>query len=136
VIISAIIITNSEIVEKIVVGEAGNYPHTHNQKTEVLKMKVTLYKDIRLKDGTVLQKGRKALIFPREQSDRTCHVKMTDTGDLYVLHYTSVIKPPDLSTLMSQDLDGVVESIDGEMVEPDGHSPDGFPSWLLALGML
>jgi len=99
-------------------------------------MKVTLYKDIRLKNGSVLQKGRKALIFPREQSDRTCHVKMVDTGDLYVLYYTSVIEPPDLNDLMSEDLDGVVESIDGEMVEPDGHSPDGFPSWLLALGML
>jgi hypothetical protein len=99
-------------------------------------MKVTLYKDVRLKDGSVLQKGRKALIFPNEHSDITCHVKMVDTGELYILHYCSVIKPPDLNDLMSEDLDGVVESIDGEMVEPDGHSPDGFPSWLLALGML
>jgi len=33
---------------------------------------------------------------------------------LYVLYYTSVIEPPDLNDLMSEDLDGVVESIDGE----------------------
>ncbi|MDD2878332.1 MAG: hypothetical protein PHT60_14030 [Acidiphilium sp.] len=32
--------------------------------------------------------------------------------------------------------DSVVEATDGEDVEPDGHSPDGAPSWLLALGMI
>jgi hypothetical protein len=32
--------------------------------------------------------------------------------------------------------DSVVEATDGEEVEPDGHSPDGAPSWLLALGMI
>ena len=32
--------------------------------------------------------------------------------------------------------DSVVEATDGEEVEPDGHSSDGAPSWLLALGMI
>lgn len=32
--------------------------------------------------------------------------------------------------------DSVVEATDGEEVEPDGYSPDGAPSWLLALGMI
>jgi hypothetical protein len=99
-------------------------------------MRVTLYKDIRLKDGSVLQKGRKALIFPREGHDRTCHVKMVDTGDLYILYYTSVIEPPDLNTLSFLHFRILSRSVDGEMVEPDGHSPDGFPSWLLAIGVI
>jgi hypothetical protein len=32
--------------------------------------------------------------------------------------------------------DSVVEATDGEKVEPDGYSPDGAPSWLLALGLV
>jgi hypothetical protein len=32
--------------------------------------------------------------------------------------------------------DSVCESLTGDMVEPDGHGPDGAPSWLIALGLI
>tara|TARA_R110002020_G_scaffold19364_2_gene67097 strand:+ start:5736 stop:5963 length:228 start_codon:yes stop_codon:yes gene_type:complete len=32
--------------------------------------------------------------------------------------------------------DSTCESLAGETVEPDGVDPDGFPSWLLAVGLV
>jgi len=32
--------------------------------------------------------------------------------------------------------DGQCETPSGDEVEPDGHGPDGAPSWLLALGLI
>ena len=32
--------------------------------------------------------------------------------------------------------DGVCESTNGERVEPDGIDSDGYPSWLLYLGLI
>lgn len=32
--------------------------------------------------------------------------------------------------------DSVCDALDGCQVEPDGHSPDGAPSWLIALGLI
>lgn len=43
---------------------------------------------------------------------------------------------PSWHTLESAVTDGVCESVTGDNVEPDGHGPDGAPSWLLALGMI
>lgn len=33
-------------------------------------------------------------------------------------------------------VDGVASSVTGDSVEPDGHGPDGAPSWLVALGLI
>jgi len=32
--------------------------------------------------------------------------------------------------------EGIAKSVTGKRVEPDGYGPDGFPSWLLALGLI
>lgn len=45
-------------------------------------------------------------------------------------------KPPTTATLERWSFDGVAMSLDGFRVEPDGMSPNGLPSWLLALGMI
>ncbi len=33
-------------------------------------------------------------------------------------------------------MEGGCEAIDGCWVEPDGHCPHGFPSWLLHIGLI
>ena len=43
---------------------------------------------------------------------------------------------PSLSTLQAWEADGICETPTGYQVEPDGHGPDGSPSWLLALGII
>jgi hypothetical protein len=43
---------------------------------------------------------------------------------------------PTEAEISSWVIDAVVEATDGEEVEPDGYSPDGAPSWLLALGLV
>ncbi len=48
----------------------------------------------------------------------------------------SITDLPSMEEIERWATDSVVEATDGEEVEPDGHSPDGAPSWLLALGMI
>ena len=48
----------------------------------------------------------------------------------------SITDLPTMTEIERWSTDSVVEATDGEEVEPDGHSPDGAPSWLLALGMI
>ena len=43
---------------------------------------------------------------------------------------------PSLATLQAWEADGICETPTGYRVEPDGHGPDGSPSWLLALGII
>jgi hypothetical protein len=43
---------------------------------------------------------------------------------------------PPMDELERMMFDGVCESLDGYQVEPDGYSPDGYPSWLIALGWI
>ncbi len=43
---------------------------------------------------------------------------------------------PDDETLKQWFYDGICESLDGHRVELDGHSPNGAPSYFIALGMI
>lgn len=43
---------------------------------------------------------------------------------------------PSLEELTDALSDGACETPTGDSVEPDGHGPDGAPSWLLALGLI
>ena len=42
---------------------------------------------------------------------------------------------PAFETVRAWQFDGVCDALDDCRVEPDGHCPHGFPSWLLALGL-
>lgn len=46
------------------------------------------------------------------------------------------VKAPSLATLEKWSNDGVAKSLMGKRVEPDGHDPEGSPSWLLTLGFI
>ena len=47
-----------------------------------------------------------------------------------------VFDVPDLDTLEGWVFDSVVETLEGDMIEPDGWNVDGCPSWLLALNLV
>ena len=46
------------------------------------------------------------------------------------------VDPPDLETLETWMDEGVCETTDGCVVEPDGICIHGYPSWLLELGLI
>lgn len=46
------------------------------------------------------------------------------------------VEAPTMEELQEWVYDSVCNSINGETVEPDGYDEEGFPSWLLALGMI
>jgi hypothetical protein len=52
----------------------------------------------------------------------------------YVLHKEVTI--PTLRTLEKWSMDGVAKTLLGQRIEPDGHSADGCPSWLIYLGFI
>ena len=43
---------------------------------------------------------------------------------------------PDLDQIEEWLFDSICESLDGCIVEHDGHCPHGHPSWILALGVI
>lgn len=45
-------------------------------------------------------------------------------------------KPPSIETLMRWATNGICKTPDGCRVEPDGHCPHGFPSWLIVRGLI
>jgi hypothetical protein len=50
--------------------------------------------------------------------------------------FSTFFKPPTMKTLEKYSLDSVAKSVTGKRCEPDGHSDDNAPSWLLVLGMI
>ena len=57
-------------------------------------------------------------------------------GEEYVTWKGEKFLAPPMDELERMMFDGVCESLDGYQVEPDGYSPDGYPSWLIALGWI
>lgn len=51
-------------------------------------------------------------------------------------YFSGFIKEPSLKALDSWERNGFCKSITGGKTEPDGFTPDGAPSWLLALGII
>lgn len=45
-------------------------------------------------------------------------------------------KCPSINTLQKQDSNGIVSTVTGKRVEPDGFSYDGSPSWMLVIGII
>lgn len=43
---------------------------------------------------------------------------------------------PSMAQVQEWVMDSVCDATDGCRVEPDGHCPDGHPSWLLVLGLV
>jgi hypothetical protein len=101
-----------------------------------MALKRKLYRDINLKSGGVVPKGEMVEISPVAKHETLCKISMHN-GDTHILRWSSVIKPPSEKRLMEEELDGRCESVAGcGPIEPDGHDEKGYPSWLLALGLI
>lgn len=102
-------------------------------------MQVTTYKEIKFKSGDIIPAGTEVVILPiRNATERRSHpfrCLVLHNGKEYSTSYTSVIEPPSEDEVEDMMFDSIVPSIGGYDVEPDGYDPDGFPSWLLALGL-
>lgn len=99
-------------------------------------------RDLKSKKGVEIPSGsRVGLSWERNKETLT---RMTaQNGDVitvstpYLFKYVrGFAKPPSMKALEKWTYDGVAKSITGARVEPDGHGPDGAPSWLLALGYI
>jgi hypothetical protein len=52
------------------------------------------------------------------------------------IHHTATEGEPTMAQLEAWVLDSICDATDGCRVEPDGHCPDGHPSWLLVYGLV
>lgn len=98
-------------------------------------MKKTLFKDIKLRSGVILQKGLKVDVEPITGHNDICRI--TTNNESYRLFYTSVFKAPSIRTMNNWVMDiGNVTTPAGKITDPDGYDSEGYPSWLLVLGLI
>jgi hypothetical protein len=53
-----------------------------------------------------------------------------------ILNFSTLLTAPSMATMEKWSNNGIVKSVFGAWVEPDGHGPDGEPSWLLTMGII
>jgi len=102
------------------------------------KAKIDL--DLNLKSGKIIPAGTN-LAYEFVDNQRVSfsdldgnHLKMNITSaNKYVSKFSAC---PSISKLDRQSMDGVCTTPTGHRVEPDGHGPDGSPSWLLVMGII
>lgn len=93
--------------------------------------------DIKLKTGEVISAGTFVTLRPM---DRLCEVITVEKT--YKFTWLTVATKilgktiPINRTLEKYIYDGICKSINGKTVEPDGVDSDGFPSWLIVMGMI
>ena len=95
---------------------------------------MTTQKEIKLKDGSTLAKGLKVSFI--EGMDSRCMVHSPDHAEPLRVRITSAFKAPSMATLERWGMDSVCKTPTGKRVEPDGHGPDGSPSWLLVFSLI
>ena len=95
---------------------------------------MTTKKEIKLKDGSTLPKGL-PVTFILEKDSRCLVHSPAHPAPLQV-RITSAFPAPSFATLERWGMDGVCKTPTGKRVEPDGHGPDGSPSWLLVFSLI
>lgn len=96
---------------------------------------IKAYKVVTLKDSTIIEKGE-SFTLRGVLSDTKGSWQRDIDGRVMILRFSTLIKSPTMNTLEKWSEDGIAKSVLGARVEPDGHGPDGEPSWMLALGMI
>ena len=129
--------------------------------TEGQVKRVTTKREIKLKDGTIIKIGNKGRLRPVRPAelDMTAATYRRGFGGytgimaflpegggreykfrfskLPIYFSGSGLKPPSIDTIQKWEWDsGGCKTPNGIMVEPDGTDPDGWPSWMLILGMM
>lgn len=106
----------------------------------MLKFKVS--RKIKLANGEVVPAGSEVTVYVTRKRPTYAIVFYRPVGDIRIhcknlhLYFDDFIKPTD-DVIVDALCDGVCPSIfQGTDVEPDGWDSDGFPSVLVALGMV
>ena len=104
-------------------------------------MNTTTYKELRFQSGDVIPAGVEVSIRPiRHKTENKSHPTMcvlSYNDKEYKCRYESVVQPPSEDEVGQMVFDSKnCSSIGGHDVEPDGHDPEGFPSWLMVLGIV
>jgi len=65
------------------------------------------------------------------------HLRATRTANMNKTFFGKFKKMPTVRTLEKWEWQGgYCETVTGHRTEPDGHGPDGSPSWMLVLGVI
>ena len=100
-------------------------------------MRIKTFKELRLKDSTVIPQGTILDIFPHPDKKLSTTISITKFNGIdRNLHYHAVKKCPSIKVMHEWSFDGIGKSIAGKRVEPDGYDSLGFPCWLLAMGYI
>lgn len=105
-------------------------------------MNTTTYRAIEFKSGDIIPAGVEVVVLPlRHKTENKTHPSRCNVlynGKEYGCKYTSVIKPPsdDMIEGMLYDRTNCYSVAGYDNIEPDGFDPDGYPSWLMALGIV
>lgn len=105
-------------------------------------MKGTLKRDLTVKSGTIYPKGGEYEIIPPTKDRPEIAFVAVDVGKqiqipinlLYKYFYQ--FQKTEMSDLEDGVYDSVTHTVTGEPVEPDGWDCHGFPSPLIAMGMI
>lgn len=105
-------------------------------------MNTTTYKELKFNSGDIIPAGVEVNIRPlRHKTENKSHPTkciLNYNGKDYGCRYTSVIQQPSDDVIEGMVFDRTnCQSVAGyDNIEPDGFDPDGFPSWLMALGIV
>jgi hypothetical protein len=99
-------------------------------------------REIKLKSGEVLNIGDTLEFIQCINDGRSVEVNSPKLGrqlKLGMISFATKVlgkKVPSLSTMEKWSDDGIARSVQGQKVEPDGFDGDGFPSWMLVVGII
>lgn len=105
-------------------------------------MKTVVTKAIKFKDGTSWKEGTEVIIeVPRDNPSmalltRTSDMQVRKIHSLNLSSYFEEFEPFGMSDVEEAMMDSVCPSLTGDSVEPDGWDSEGFPSILLASGLI
>ena len=101
----------------------------------------TIKENINLKSGENLVAGEDVILLGISENKTSVKVYHVVLGKINISMGTFVKKvlgkkAPSMNTLEKWSNDGIAKSVAGKKVEPDGYDSEGFPSWLICLGMI
>lgn len=113
----------------------------------VIAYQYRLIKDVKTKRGAEFKRGDRVKLTQYNKSypytvkfERLDPAKAGETMSLLVQiaykYVTGMPKPPGMRQLGNWMEEGRAKAVDGKVVELDGTSPSGAPSWLLVLGLI
>lgn len=136
-------LSGSRLLEKFMKELA--FQETYNADMMRTAASYTMKKDVRLKNGDILNQGAPVNVSflgardPRGSSICVLDVPGHDSVRVSISKLPDLVngfKRPSFSALERMTDDGVSSTPTGKKVEPDGYGVDGSPSWLLVLGLI